>query len=209
MLRRLVLVLALNVGFALMVVVAKAWGTSQPLSQTLTALHLGDCALPCWIGIVPGVTRLEEVQRLVQRTGASGSFRITGSVSPQGNLIGDYRLQRDAQSNTFISVAFSEGRVNQVMIVSEDIALGDLMLAYGLPSCQAPIWDLYYDSPQGRATFVFDSAVSRRYTVTPRMILLQRPQPDSAPACLSEIRQAQRWHGIAPAWRYEQLLANS
>jgi hypothetical protein len=210
MFTRLALVLALSVGFALMVAGAKAWGASHPLPQTVAALRLGECALPCWVGIVPGVTRMEEVQGLVSSTGARGSFRITGSVSPQGNQIGDYRLRRDEQSNAFISIAFSDGRVNQVMILANGITLGDLILAYGIPSCQSSIWDLYYDTPQGRATLVFDSAVSRRYTVTPRMILLQRPQAQNAEqSCISDVRESQRWHGIAPAWRYEQLAANS
>jgi hypothetical protein len=204
------LVLALSLTFVVLVAGAKAWGASLPQSQSVTALRLGECALPCWVGIVPGVTPREEVQTLVLRTGASGSFRITGSVSPQGNLIGDYRLRRDQASNTFISIAFAEGRVNQIMIVADDLTLGDLILAYGIPSCQAPTWNLYYDTPQGRATLVFDSAVSRRYTVTPRMILLQRPEaqnPDQT--CVSGVRESRRWHGIAPAWRYEQLTANS
>jgi hypothetical protein len=147
---------------------------------------------------------MEEVQGRVLSIGATGSLRITGSVSPQGSLIGDYRFRREEQSNVFISIAFSDGRVNQVMILANGITLGDLILAYGIPSCQSSIWDIYYDAPQGRATLVFDSAISRRYTVTPRMILLQRPQALSAEqACTS----SSKWHGIAPEWRYEQLAA--
>jgi len=199
-----VLILVLNAVFVTMIGVAKVVGASHPIPQTVAALRLGECELPCWIGIIPGVTRMEEVQGLVMSTGASGSFRVTGSVSPQGILIGDYRLRREEQSSAVISIAFSEGRVNQVMILAREITLGDLILTYGIPSCQSSAWDLYYETPQGRATIVFDEAVSRRYTVTPRMILLQR---DTERSCTSA--RHERWHGIAPAWRYQQLQANS
>lgn len=208
MLRRLAFVLALNLVFAVTVVGAKMLGSSQSPPQTVTALRLGECALPCWVGIIPGVTTMEEVPGLVVSTGATGSFRVTGSVSPQGFRIGDYRLPSVEQSSAFISIAFSDGRVNQVMILTNEITLGDLILAYGVPSCQASAWDLYYETPLGRATIVFDLADSRRYTVTPRMILLQRAQAQNAePTCTANVRE--RWHGIAPAWRYEQLAANS
>src|SRR5258707_10948420 len=35
-------------------------GQRQPLPEHLALLHLTDCAPPCWIDIVPGVTTLEE-----------------------------------------------------------------------------------------------------------------------------------------------------
>src|SRR5260370_38374078 len=35
-------------------------GRQQPLPERLAMLHLTDCAPPCWIGIMPGVTTLAD-----------------------------------------------------------------------------------------------------------------------------------------------------
>ncbi len=35
-------------------------GQRQPLPEHLAMLHLTDCAPPCWIGIMPGVTTLAD-----------------------------------------------------------------------------------------------------------------------------------------------------
>jgi hypothetical protein len=37
------------------------------IAPSLTALHLTDCALPCWMGITPGVTTLEEARVQVEQ----------------------------------------------------------------------------------------------------------------------------------------------
>ena len=42
--------------FALLIFVVRAFGAAQPPPEALAYLHLSDCALPCWLGIVPGET---------------------------------------------------------------------------------------------------------------------------------------------------------
>ncbi|SRR5258708_6625418 len=62
--RRLILfTLALWVTLVAAVVIAVGVGHQQPASKRLTQLHLNDCELPCWIGIVPGKTTLEDAQK--------------------------------------------------------------------------------------------------------------------------------------------------
>lgn len=210
MLRRLALVFTLSANFALMVVAAQTVGASQSPSQIVEALRLSECALPCWVGIMPGVTRMQEVQGRVLSTGATGSFRITGSVSLEGILVGDYRLTIGDQSAAFISVAFSEGRVNQLMILASGITLGDLILAYGTPSCLSSTGDLYYDTPYGRATFVIDEASSQSYTAKSQMILIESPrESDVGQNCASASTGLSHWQGIAPMWRYVQRSLSS
>lgn len=211
MFRRLILVLTLNVSLALLIHVAQLFGASQPPSEIVQALRLNECALPCWAGIMPGITPMEDVQTRVISTGAHGSIRVTGSVSPAGRLVGDYRLIVNGEAGTvFISVAFSDGRVNQVVIMAGEVTLGDLILMYGTPSCLSSTWDLYYDTPSGRATFAIDNAASPRYTAVSRMILLEpQSRPDTEQNCASNSMGLNHWQGIAPAWRYEQLALSS
>lgn len=45
-----------------------AIGQRQPLSDELALLHLTDCAPPCWIGITPGITTLDEAKIRIQKT---------------------------------------------------------------------------------------------------------------------------------------------
>jgi hypothetical protein len=211
MFRRLALVLTLNVSLVLLIHVAQLIGASQPPSEIVRALRLNECTLPCWAGIVPGVTPMEDVQRRVISTGARGSIRVTGSVSPEGRLVGDYRMSINDQMGTaFISVAFSRGRVNQVVIMAGEVTLGDLILIYGTPSCLSSTWDLYYDTPFGRATFAIENAASPRYTAESSMILLEsQSRPDTDQNCASNPMGLNHWQGIAPAWRYQQLGLSS
>lgn len=50
----------LGIGLALI------WGGQQPVSETIGILRLDVCALPCWIGIVPGKTTRSEAKELVE-----------------------------------------------------------------------------------------------------------------------------------------------
>jgi hypothetical protein len=48
------------VGFALLILGAQVVGHAQPLPSGLAAYRLTECALPCWLGIVPGETTFED-----------------------------------------------------------------------------------------------------------------------------------------------------
>jgi len=52
---------ALTVALALSISAAMLIGRAQPLPERVALLHLNDmCKLPCWIGITPGVTTLND-----------------------------------------------------------------------------------------------------------------------------------------------------
>src|SRR5260221_3914421 len=71
-------------------------GQRQPLPDHLAMLHLTDCAPPCWIGIMPGVTTLDEAYPLIKaryanlpdyQTILSGSlttatFQVSNAMNP-------------------------------------------------------------------------------------------------------------------------------
>src|SRR5258706_10652581 len=58
--RLLTFLLVLCLPFSAFTGAAILIGQRQPLPEHLALLHLTDCAPPCWIGIMPGVTTLEE-----------------------------------------------------------------------------------------------------------------------------------------------------
>src|SRR5690349_15426037 len=52
-----------------------------PPSANIAFLHLTDCVLPCWIGIIPGKTTISEAQALIQHVYARKGFDI-GAEQP-------------------------------------------------------------------------------------------------------------------------------
>lgn len=48
------------------IVLAQSIGRQQPLPERVAILHLTDCKLPCWIGIVPGKTTVGEARRRIR-----------------------------------------------------------------------------------------------------------------------------------------------
>jgi len=64
--RLLILIMALCLIFAVLSGITILIGRQQPLPEHLAILHLTDCAPPCWIGITPGVTTLEDAIPLIK-----------------------------------------------------------------------------------------------------------------------------------------------
>lgn len=52
-------------------------GRRQPIPPRIAMLHLTDCQLPCWIGIVPGTTTLDEAQEKIRQVFDATSFEVT------------------------------------------------------------------------------------------------------------------------------------
>src|SRR5688572_24925895 len=59
---------ALIVVFSLTAPISILIGRHQPLPERVAMLHLTDCELPCWIGIVPGKTTVGEAVERVKQT---------------------------------------------------------------------------------------------------------------------------------------------
>jgi hypothetical protein len=82
-------------------------GRSQPLSTALQRLHLTDCELPCFIGIMPGQTTLAQAKaRILTVFGNSADYAVSYSVFQGDNLtvqIGD-QLSRTNMAISFKSI---------------------------------------------------------------------------------------------------------
>jgi hypothetical protein len=80
MLRLIRYVVLLGTLFIILETSAVILGRSLPVRPGLAMLHLSDCALPCWIGIIPGKTTLLEARKQIQEVfGKSPDYRIVFS----------------------------------------------------------------------------------------------------------------------------------
>ena len=103
------------VALALSISAAMLIGRAQPLPERIALLHLNDmCKLPCWIGIMPGVTTYEQARAIVQhvygdrfafanecsfdfciidRKSKQDKFQIGFAENPDNNTIGEIHIQ--------------------------------------------------------------------------------------------------------------------
>src|SRR5262245_49374801 len=70
----------LTVVFTLATGITVSVGRQLPPSHAVSALHLTDCALPCWWGIVPRKTTMEEAHNIVTlEFDSSADYLVTNS----------------------------------------------------------------------------------------------------------------------------------
>src|SRR5579859_6424791 len=84
--------LALLIGGALII------GRIQPSPKWMTALHVSDCQLPCWLGIIPGQTSGSETLARIDAVFATTLQEIVASTLEHGSGNGGIGLPLPAQS---------------------------------------------------------------------------------------------------------------
>ncbi len=91
---------------------ARLVGHAQPPPRRVLLLHLTDCELPCWIGIVPGVSTYDEAAALIRRSYPatafaieqdSKGFSITPKASPETLRVSLFIRQSSASSEPIIA----------------------------------------------------------------------------------------------------------
>ncbi|HLY25248.1 MAG TPA: hypothetical protein VKQ72_02840 [Aggregatilineales bacterium] len=107
-----------------------AFEQAQPVSDRLEMLHLTDCVVPCWIGIVPGKTRMNDaLQRIKEVYGNTPGYTLSA------NLL-RLRLDNDL---TGLSIAllpddfYQDNIVELITFDFQDITVGDLMSLCAFP----------------------------------------------------------------------------
>ncbi len=78
--RLLALLSTLTLIFAFGTVAALLIGRAQPIPPRLAMLHLTDCDLPCWIGIVPGVTTVGDAKKLIRQMYNADIYSVSESA---------------------------------------------------------------------------------------------------------------------------------
>lgn len=120
-------------------------GRTQPPPALIRQLHLTDCAMPCWIGITPGATKAEMVNRYVMDTFDSTNSRLSSSV-PAYEWFTIVPLTQPARRGEGMPIQFgvNQGIVGEILIPAffgsstPDVtmpALGDMVNLLGAPSC--------------------------------------------------------------------------
>ncbi len=123
-------VAALMITFVLLIGAARALGKAQPPTEGLAQLHLTECALPCWVGIIPGPTTFDEGVQHVK------------AVSPQSAITFEYSqvafgLRANTSFGQISLVGGDDGVIRDIslrMFTLEGVALGDVVNLLGVPS---------------------------------------------------------------------------
>lgn len=109
----------LSVLFLFLTTAALLIGQQQPPSLWSRILHLDDCELPCWIGIVPGSTTLDEAQIKIESAYAD---RVLYTLD--GNEQKDtYRVMYAPTSSSFVIALTSQNPSDHSHAVVSDIAI--------------------------------------------------------------------------------------
>lgn len=152
-------VFALPLVFALLIFGARGLGSLQPLPQAMSELHLTECALPCWLGIVPGETTFDEA---LERLNASTPLNIY----VRGSLIyADYQPNAPLGQ---ISLQAWGGVINLIHLTpgrEANLALGDIVQQFGVPRCEiaSPHPRVIYTSPDSLAAVVVSGDGENRW----------------------------------------------
>lgn len=130
--RRLILTIMLVMALlALLIGAAQAVSHARPASESLQVLRLTDCALPCWLGIMPGRTTLGEAADIL-----SEAFPANAVVAVNRESI---VMTYDDGPNRFIAVISTRLYVvSQVTIRTSEMRsfmLADVITHYGDPTC--------------------------------------------------------------------------
>jgi hypothetical protein len=130
--------------FIALVVAAGAFvaaGYAQPPSRWIALLHLNDCAMPCWIGIKPGVSTVGEALQRLNGTYGGSDFDLVSQPDSLAFIIAD------RASGYRFTVALNADFRAQTAPIIRDIVLypyaqsgsarplmGDLYAASGTPA---------------------------------------------------------------------------
>ncbi len=162
------LAIGLSLGLALAMGLAQQIGRRQPAPTWMSTLHLRDCALPCWIHIVPGqtsghrtfvtidtvfLTTLEQtLAPMLERQTGRGGIRVP--LPDQDHPRAYVGLDFSVFDNTLYSLSFRFDPTDDAL---RDYVprLGDLAAWLGLPACVVTPsravagWMLLYDTADG------------------------------------------------------------
>jgi hypothetical protein len=205
------LTLFLWLSTATLVLTARVIGAEQPSSQLVAAMYVDDCTLPCWIGIVPGQATLgEAVARLTSvfdlpsdSQTINGRFRTTES---------GYTVTTYGESTTVIFMGNANNDTVEefvYLLSDQSLRLGDIMLAYGLPTCfsrrDVNTWNIVYHI-NGQTTTFLQRGRRLRYTHPIQTVMFApHNRVVASHSCFTVPGGFGEWRGIAPAWRYVQL----
>jgi hypothetical protein len=142
--RRLSLLLVLVAVLVVMAGVARVAGQHRPAPTLMATLRLADCAPPCWIGIVPGQTTIEDArlrmmavyggqpdQYILDFDGGMPRGLLWASLDNARESVGVIWITIDAQSDNVVDVIRFD--FNSIYVEKQP-TLGELHSLLGVPS---------------------------------------------------------------------------
>ncbi len=118
-------------------------GRQHQLSEKLTDLHLNECKLPCWIGIIPGKTTIAEASKYILDTYGSNSsnYAVEFTHDPVWRFMITNKTDglRIRVSLNELAGQPANAMVNEIYIIFDknsgyDIVYGDLYSVVGYPT---------------------------------------------------------------------------
>jgi hypothetical protein len=130
------MVVSLLIAFGLSAAAARIIGLRQP-NAAAAILQSVECAVPCWRGINPGTTLIEEASMLVRRNRELTAFTdTTGNPDTQMRQVcWAIKLWRDWQGCA-VRAAGERGPVDRINIVPSNslhFSLGEALVIFGEP----------------------------------------------------------------------------
>lgn len=83
-------------------------GRASPIPDRLTMLHLTDCQIPCWIGIVPGKTTIAQARAYIDAVyGASPKYRVEFYAKDPSVVVPDFSIYTKSGPDGVASIRIS------------------------------------------------------------------------------------------------------
>ena len=122
-------------------------GKQAPSPAYVTALHLDQCELPCWIGIIPGQTTLKEAKALIDKRFPGANYPVSEPALRLRVIDKTSGLSFDITLNLVASVdqifKMTEKQLDQIAVSDVEISFpswnsspntGDLYAMIGQPT---------------------------------------------------------------------------
>ncbi len=142
----------------LLIAVTLFVGRQQEQPPRLEMLHLHDCQLPCWIGIIPGKTTIGEAKILLTSTFPAIDYEFTSDHSPYQDTEGHTISRRN--DGISLGINFNEwetaSKQTKDTIISDitliwwfvsPLTLGQYSILLGKPQALSVTWGNHHSSP--------------------------------------------------------------
>ncbi len=127
--RLLILTFKCCLSIALLMAGAKGVGVLHGPPDHVAILHLGDCAAPCWLGIIPGISQLSEVRTRIKAAYPESGYQVSFSTwDLDGTSESIEAYITDRRSSETLRAAL-DGRVNDPVIRDINLSIADTTAA--------------------------------------------------------------------------------
>lgn len=223
----LVCALLLGLVFNLSIAAARQIGRDQPPTSPLYHLRFSECQPPCWIGILPGQTTLDDAMRHLQT-----AFAVPEEQFPRNpramQLFMALRLpdfndpRYGVPMGMQLDVQLTEQVINEVRWIFPDqvrggfspVSVGDVVGLFGEPTCvlisNVPFvgWFFLWNAPDGVIEANMVAGDKLGWTQLVDTLNIHAHPPDSAgDACQSETSTYYPWSGLLSRQEYRRRYA--